>query len=76
MKYDVFISYSRKDTSIAYKICEAFDNAGISYFIDKQDIGGAYEFPEILANVILDITNHKILIFLCLWVQPIIYLFQ
>ena len=54
MKYDVFISYSRKDTSIAYKICEAFDNAGISYFIDKQDIGGAYEFPEILANAILD----------------------
>lgn len=31
-KYDVFISYSRKDTKIADIICEAFDKAGITYF--------------------------------------------
>lgn len=54
MKYDVFISYSRKDTAIADKICAAFDRAGITYFIDRQGIGGAYEFPEVLANAILD----------------------
>ena len=54
MKYDVFISYSRKDTAIADKICYAFDRAGITYFIDRQGIGGAYEFPEVLANAILD----------------------
>ena len=54
MKYDVFISYSRKDTDIANKICEAFDKANITYFIDRQGIVGAYEFPEILANAILD----------------------
>jgi len=54
MKYDVFISYSRRDTDIANKICEAFDKANITYFIDRQEIVGAYEFPEILANAILD----------------------
>ena len=56
MKYDVFISYSRKDSNVANKICEAFDKEGITYFIDRQGIGGAYEFPEVLANAILDST--------------------
>lgn len=54
MKYDVFISYSRKDTVIADRICSAFDKAGISYFIDRQGIGGGFEFPTILAENILD----------------------
>ena len=54
MKYDVFISYSRKDTAIADQICAAFDKAGISYFIDRQGIGGGMEFPKVLANNILD----------------------
>lgn len=52
-KYDVFISYSRKDTSVANQICNALDIAGITYFIDRQGIGGGMEFPEILANAIL-----------------------
>ena len=38
MKYDVFISYSRKDTNIANRICQALDKANINYFIDKQEI--------------------------------------
>ena len=42
MKYDVFISYSRKDTPITDQICAAFDRAGISYFIDRQGIGGGF----------------------------------
>ncbi|MBQ8361847.1 MAG: TIR domain-containing protein [Bacteroidaceae bacterium] len=54
MKYDVFISYSRKDTEVADHICKALDKAGITYFIDRQGIGGAYEFPEVLANAIID----------------------
>ena len=54
MKDEVFISYSRKDTAIADQICEAFDKAGISYFIDRQGIGGGMEFPKVLANNILD----------------------
>ncbi len=53
MEYDVFISYSRKDTAIADRICAAFDRVGITYFIDRQGIGGGLEFPEILAEAIV-----------------------
>ncbi len=53
MAYDVFISYSRKDMAVADRICEAFDKAGISYFIDRQGIGGGFEFPEVLAENIV-----------------------
>lgn len=52
MTYDVFISYSRKDTAVADRICAAFDRAGISYFIDRQGIAGGMEFPKILAPAI------------------------
>lgn len=51
---DVFISYSRKDTPIADRVCQAFDKAGITYFIDRQGIGGGMEFPKVLAEAILD----------------------
>lgn len=54
MKYDVFISYSRKDMAIADRICRAFNEVGIKYFIDRQGIGGAFEFPDVLANAIID----------------------
>ena len=54
MKYDVFISYSRKDMAIADRICRAFDEVGIKYFIDRQGIGGAFEFTDVLANAIID----------------------
>ena len=53
MKYDVFISYSRKDKEIADRICHAFDKVGINYFIDLS-IGGALEFPTVLANAIVE----------------------
>jgi TPR repeat protein len=52
--YDVFISYSRKDTDIANQICDAFDKHGITYFIDRQGIGGGQEFPDVLADAICD----------------------
>ena len=55
-KYDVFISYSRKDTDIADKICQAFDKDGITYFIDRQGIGGGMEFPAVLAKAIKEST--------------------
>ena len=50
---DIFISYSRKDSDIADRICKAFDNAGITYFIDRQGIGGGMEFPKVLAEAIM-----------------------
>lgn len=54
MQYDVFISYSRKDTAMADRITAAFDRAGIRYFIDRQGIGGGFEFPVVLAEAILE----------------------
>lgn len=51
-QYDVFISYSRLDTTIADRICDALDHAGIKYFIDRQGIVGGGEFPDIIANAI------------------------
>ena len=61
MNYDIFISYSRKDTEIANRICKTFDQAGITYFIDRQGIGGGMEFPTVLAEAIL---NCKLMLFL------------
>jgi len=53
-KYDIFISYSRKDIAIADKICAALDKQGISYFIDRRGIGGGMEFPNVLAQAIIE----------------------
>ena len=50
--HDIFISYSRKDTQVAERICAAFDKAGITYFIDRSGIGGGFEFPVVLAEAI------------------------
>lgn len=61
MKYDIFISYSRKDTAVADRICAALDKAGITYFIDRQGIAGGFEFPEVLAQGIM---NSKLVLFL------------
>lgn len=61
IKYDVFISYSRKDTAVADAIIAAFKNAGITYFIDRQDVGGGVEFPAALARAIRE---SKIFLFL------------
>ena len=56
MKFDVFISYSRKDTNVVNLICNVFDKYGITYFIDRKGIGGGMEFPAILAESILNST--------------------
>ena len=61
MNYDVFISYSRKDIEIADRICAAFDRASVTYFIDRQGIGGGLEFPDAIANAIV---NSHIVLFL------------
>lgn len=60
-KYDLFISYSRRDTDIADAICSAFDKVGISYYIDRQGVAPASEFPEELSKAILE---SKLLLFL------------
>lgn len=59
--YDVFISYSRKDAEIADKICHALEVNGITYFIDRQGIGGGMEFPKVISQAI---KNSKVFLFL------------
>jgi len=61
MANEVFISYSRKDTAIANSICEALDRQGISYFIDRQGIGGGRNVPKVLAEAIV---NCRIMLYL------------
>lgn len=61
MQFDIFISYSRKDSRIADAVCKALDSHNLTYFIDRKGIAGGMEFPEILANAIL---NSKIFLFL------------
>ena len=51
-KYDIFISYSRKDTAIADQICAALDSVGITYFIDRQGIGIGDKFVQIIVDKI------------------------
>lgn len=52
MEHDVFISYSRKDKTIANQICEAFDKAGISYFIDRDGILSGQDFVNTIVKAI------------------------
>lgn len=60
-KYDVFISYSRKDTIVADQITQAFEREGITFFIDRRGITGGMEFPTVLATAIRE---SKIFLFL------------
>ena len=60
-KYDIFISYSRKDISVADRICAALEKQRISYFIDRRGVGGGMEFPSVLAEAI---QNSKMMLFL------------
>lgn len=52
MTYKVFISYSRKDSRIADRICEELDKAGITYFIDREAIKGSVDFPDVISQAI------------------------
>lgn len=46
MKYEIFISYSRKDGETARKICELLDEAGVSYYINPDGNDEDKDFPE------------------------------
>lgn len=61
MKYDVFISYSRKDYTVVQKICEMFKASNISYWLDKKDINAGGEF---LGDIVDAIKNSKITLFI------------
>lgn len=59
--YDVFISYSRKDSKIADRICSELKKNNITYFIDRKGIAGGLEFPEIIVDAI---ENSKVFLFI------------
>lgn len=68
-KYDVFISYSRKDYVMNDEVIpgnpisaiqEMFDKNGIKYWFDKEVIYGGEEFVEVIADAI---ANSKMLVF-------------
>ena len=50
MKYDVFISYSRKDSEITDQIYECLEYNNISAFIDREGISGGEEFSPVIAE--------------------------
>lgn len=69
-KYDVFVSYSRKDyvkddeiipDNPISEILAMFDKNNISYWFDKEGIYSGQEFVEIISNAIV---NSKMLIFI------------
>lgn len=56
MAYDVFISYSRKDSKIADEICSALTASGLTFFIDREGIEAGQNFPQVLAEAVDDST--------------------
>lgn len=55
MKYDVFISYSRKDENIVKEICQLLDDKAISYWLDRNNIHMGGKF---MADIV-DAINHS-----------------
>lgn len=53
-KYDVFISYSRKDSMVVDRICQELDKCDIKYFIDRKGLSGGGQFPIELEDAIND----------------------
>lgn len=61
MKYDVFISYSRKDEAIVDDIKRLFDANSITYWLDTNDIPPGSTF---MANIVDAIESSAITLFI------------
>ena len=65
MKYDVFISYSRKDLEFAKKVCTTFDaykeHYEFEYFFDMDEIKSRHEY---LKRISTAISKSKVMLFL------------
>ena len=62
--FDVFLSYSRKDYQFVCELEEVFNNAGITYWIDRKDIIAGMEFVQTIADAIDNVSNNA-KVFLC-----------
>ena len=51
-RYDIFISYSRRDYAIADKIVSALNAGGFTYFRDQQGIESGSDFLQSIINAI------------------------
>ena len=60
MEYDVFISYSRKDTAIVDQFVNRLTEAGYRVWIDRE---GIYSGDYFATNIVEAIENSKILLF-------------
>ena len=58
MKYDIFISYSRKDIEFARKVCAVLDSYKqyytFDYFFDQSEITSANEYLDRISSAIYD----------------------
>ena len=60
MEYDIFISYSRKDTAIVDQFVRSLTDAGYRVWIDRI---GIYSGDQFATNIVEAIENSKILLF-------------
>lgn len=51
--FDVFVSYSRKDSSIADYLCQALDSINVSYWIDRNGVYSGDNYKEKIVDAIL-----------------------
>lgn len=61
MKYDVFISYSRRDSLIVKRILKEMEERNISCFIDTRDINLSTDFAGIIVE---GIKNSSLMLFI------------
>lgn len=59
MKYDIFISYSRRDSEVVERFCSVLEVIGLTYWIDREGIG-ADAFKEVIVDAI---ENSRLFIF-------------
>lgn len=64
MKHDVFISYSRRDLEFVLRLEDSLNEAGITYWIDRKDIGFGTEFANAIAESIRAIAENA-KVFIC-----------
>lgn len=55
--YDVFISYSRRDSDFVDKLGEYFEREGINFYRDTEDLPPAVIWRDDLKNAIIDADN-------------------